>query len=257
LPDKFYQKCPLCGEDHPAMMRGKVQDMESGNFGVIPNKGYSFCNCRNIFYTDWSNIDLKVYDRGYYEKYQLGDSHKLAITETNLMYPVFKKYGNPKTFFEIGAIHDFVMGNMASKGLECSGIDITEHDSNYNVIIGNFEDFKPTFKKYDIIWASHIFEHFKDPKMQLLKCKEMLSPDGMLYIAMPDTFFIDFEHGNVMQWDWVITEHHILWGMDSFITFAEELGLKCVFSDRNTELNQKTNGDWFWKQDFKVVFKHA
>ena len=85
----------------------------------------------------------------------------------------------------------------------------------------------------------------------------MLSQNGLLYVAMPDTFFIDFENKNVLAWDWNCQEHHILWGMDSFIEFCEEIGLKCLFSERNTDLQKNTNHTWFWKRDFKVVLTHA
>lgn len=257
LPDRYYQKCPMCGEMQPIMMMGVVAHLDNGELMPTGDRGYSFCNCRNIFYTKWENIDTRLYDELYNFKYQCEDSKKLSMTETEKFSVVFKKFSpNAKTFIEIGSIHDHVLDNMNSHGYDVSGIDIINRQSIYPFETCNFEEYVP-HRKYDIVWASHIFEHFKDPKAQLIKCKNMLNDGGLLYIAMPDTFFIDFEHKDVLHWDWIVNEHHILWGMDSFIEFAEELGLKCVVRERNHELNQRSNGQWFWKRDFKVVLTHA
>jgi len=250
------------------MMRGIVSDMEDGTLHVSVDKGYSFCNCWNIFYTDWKNIDQQLYDKGYYEKYQCEDAERLARIEATKFIRLFRKLNpNAKTLFEVGSIHDYFLDNFEKSGYEVSGIDITEHKSKYNIEIGNFEN-RPTsgihfeygsmdFKKYDIIWASHVFEHFKDPNEQLYRLKDMLAENGLLYIAMPDTFFIDFEHKNPLGWDWGVQEHHILWGMDSFIEYAATKGFRCLFAERNTDLNQKKDQSWFWKRDFKVVLTHA
>jgi predicted SAM-dependent methyltransferase len=239
------------------MMRGVVSDMETGELMVSGDRGYSFCNCYNIFFTDWNNIKQDVYDETYSSKYLNQDSQKIATSESDKMSCVFKKLNkDAKTFFEVGSVNDYILDNMKNHGYEVSGLDIIKHDSKHDVKICDFEDYETT-EQYDIIWASHVFEHFKNPTLAILKLKDMLSKNGLLYIAMPDTFFIDFEHRNVLNWDWIVNEHHILWGMDSFIEFCEEVGLKCLIQERSHELNQRTDGTWFWKQDFKVVLTHA
>jgi SAM-dependent methyltransferase len=239
------------------MIRGICQDMEDGGLHITHDRGYSFCNCWNIFYTDWSNINQSVYDDMYYLKYQCKDTETLAHQDTTFMFKAFKNLRpDAKTFFEIGAVHDYILDDAKEAGYEPEGLDIIEHPSKHPLTISNFEDFVPT-KKYDIVWASHVFEHFKNPEAQLLKMKSMLNENGILFIGMPDTFFIDFDNKNPYAWDWVVTEHHVLWGMDSFIEFAESHGLINIFSDRNTLINKKENGEWFWKKEFKAVFENA
>lgn len=256
LPDRMMQKCPLCGENHPMMMKGLSQDIENRSLQMANDRGYSFCNCRNIFYTDWKNIKMETYDEDYFKKYDFSDTKKIATFEAKKFYEVIKHYNKDvNTIFEIGAVQDYVLDVCKERGMITAGIDLVNKTSKHNVIHGNFEDFK-TDLKFDVIWASHVFEHFKDPTAQLKKCLSMLTPGGLLYVAMPDTFFIDFDNEKQIDWDWVIQEHHILWNMNDFASFAEDLGFKCIYKERSTDLHEQVDKTWFWKRDFKVLLRN-
>lgn len=260
IPQKALQTCPLCGQFQTIMVRGLVPDIESNELKIAYDKGYSFCNCRNIFFTAWSNIDQTIYDSSYYAKYKTDLVKEIATFEIKKFYEVFKKYNpNISSFFEIGCIHDHALDHMRSRDLTTFGVDITEHDSNHDIMTCNFEklNHEEISTKFDIIYASHIFEHFKDVKAQLLKCKQFMHKDSQLFIAMPDTFFIDWNGTNYLEWHWVVNEHHIMWSMDSFIDYCEELGLTCIYSERSSELFKKTsdNNELFWQKDFKTIFK--
>lgn len=50
----FIQECPLCGTKQRMMIRGVY--VENGKSQLFPDMGYSFCNCRNIFFTKWENV---------------------------------------------------------------------------------------------------------------------------------------------------------------------------------------------------------
>ncbi len=51
----FLQPCPLCLTYQRMMIRGNWID-EKGVWSRFPDMGYSFCNCRNIFFTKWENL---------------------------------------------------------------------------------------------------------------------------------------------------------------------------------------------------------
>lgn len=256
LPSRMYQKCPLCNEMQPIMIRGLSHDLENAEIYITYDMGYSFCNCFNIFFTSWDNIDKRMYDELYFKKYDTPNIKKIALYEIEKFFGLFKKF-NPdiKSFFEIGAISDDVLDYVKGKGLEVSGIDICRHPSKHQVTNCDFEQYYTTGEQYDVIFASHVFEHFRNPKRQLQKCFKMLNEGGLLYVAMPDTYFINFSGGNPYQWDWNVREHYILWGMDSFIEFAEPIGFKCMLAERGLDIFEKVDGSSFWKQDFKVILK--
>lgn len=235
------------------IVHGLVNDPEGGNPKLAYDKGYSFCNCRNIFFTDIKNLRYDVYDEAYIKKYDYELTRNIARFECRKIFGILNAHKIvPKSMLEVGSIEDTVLTYASDKGIASTGLDINRKDSKYQFINANFEHFI-TDKKYDLIWASHVFEHFHDPIAQLKKCKAMLNEGGAIYIAMPDTFFIDF--GNIMQWDWAVEEHYILWGMESFIELCNELGFKCIYSEHGTDLFPKGNGGLFWKQDFKVILQ--
>lgn len=51
----FVQTCPICGASQRMMIKGLYLDKE-GKGTLYPDMGYSFCNCKNIFFTKWENI---------------------------------------------------------------------------------------------------------------------------------------------------------------------------------------------------------
>lgn len=255
IPNRMMQECPLCGENQGIMMRGLARDLEDGELFVARDRGYSFCNCRNIFFTKYTNIDKSVYDERYCSRYSKGDTNKLAEYEINKYFPIFKKEkAEIKTFLEVGSISDTVLDYVKKENVEPMGIDLIKRESKHRFIAGDFE-YEYITKKQDVIYASHVFEHFKNPGEILLKCRNILSDEGLLYIAMPDTFFINFEDGSPLRWDWHVQEHHILWNMENFAEYAEEHGFKCILKERNLSLHKQVDKKSYWKKDFKVILK--
>ncbi len=62
----------------------------------------------------------------------------------------------------------------------------THHnDRNVSIVETFFEDFA-TSEKFDVISMGFILEHVSDPKAILKQYREFLSPNGRLYIAVPN-----------------------------------------------------------------------
>lgn len=59
------------------------------------------------------------------------------------------------------------------------------HAEKINVILTYFENFESD-KKYDIIEMGFVLEHVDDPQEIINKYKNFLSPDGKMYIAVPN-----------------------------------------------------------------------
>ena len=161
------QKCPICGKNNK-----------------ICFKEYSFCRCWNIFYTDWSNIDQKVYNEKYKEKYE---DVKYNIGRYVDRY--FSWLRPEGTFLEIGSVNDIMLEEAHKFGFKPLGLDIINRESNYPFLWADFENFPIIFtengetechpRDIKCIWASHIFEHFYDP----IKCLKICLV-GLKYFAM-------------------------------------------------------------------------
>jgi SAM-dependent methyltransferase len=239
-PKKMAQICPLCGTEHPIFIQGIVRNPEKERmFLPVLDRGYSFCNCRNIFFTDWSNMDSRVYDEGYHDKYQTKESTE-AIRRYSEYFPLMIEHKAIESFAEIGAINTALLDEAKEMGWKTTGIDINPNakSDKHEIMIWDVEsglngDYgRAMTDTFDVIFASHIFEHFKDPLKVAKNLKAALNDSGLLFVAMPDPWFIDWTRPHTWV-HWHLREHHILWDMESFIEALEELGYKCVFSKRN------------------------
>ena len=131
-------------------------------------------------------------------------------------------------------------------GWHADGLDINPYSARINnFIYGNFEQDSVYYslQKYDVIYTSHVFEHFKDPVLQISRCYDLLNDNGILMVIMPDPWFINHNHPTLWC-HWHIKEHHIMWDMDSFINKAIEKGFKSVYAKRNSGIEFFTLGDY-------------
>jgi len=53
-----------------------------------------------------------------------------------------------------------------------------------NVVESSFEEFEPDCK-FDAVWMSHVLEHTPNPGLFLKKARELLNPNGILFVLVP------------------------------------------------------------------------
>lgn len=243
--DKDLQACPLCTEKHPILIKGLVDKGE--HIEVTEDKGYSFCNCSNIFYTGsvlWNELDA-IYDKDYAKKYE--PYAKLFFNIANKYIKVFSELGvDGGRMIDIGPASTVVMGAFAGAGYETACLDFVEHPIE-NSYVGNYEKLMPSVLVdkglYDVVWMSHIFEHFFNPSLAVMKLRYIMKTGGLVFIAMPDPWQIDWREPYSWR-HWWVNEHHILWDMDSFIKYVEAYGFECVHRLHNCTDKFMTNGDY-------------
>lgn len=254
------QSCPLCGQLQTIMMRGLTRDIETNEIGVVGDRGYSFCNCRNIFFTDWNNIKLSYYNDNYIS-YAGGSGGGLEKfnrkLEVDKQWTIVQKFINrPKSFLNVGDYEDTFLDYLAKNNwsnMSLTTIDIAPRESRHRLLTGNFEDYEFS-EKFDIIWMSHFLEHTKSPKNVLLKVKNLLNPGGIIFNAMPDTHHINWS--DPLSWlFWVVEEHHTLWNLYDFVSFAEEeCGLKSLYGNISTDVLEFNDG-YQWIQESRTIFQ--
>lgn len=239
------QICPLCNCPQDVIINGWEPDPDNPkNMKVNQDKGYSFCNCRNILFTDWSNIKQGVYDPDYYKKY---DSEKInGIYRQTINKFINKIIDNidGRYVLDVGCINPSVLNVFKENGFSTAGLDIYDHPlGDHKLIVGDFENCSISFPMVSVIWASHVFEHFKNPIKAVQNANKLLNEGGLLCVSMPDPWFIDF--GNPYQWGhWHLNEHSCLWDMDSFAEALIENGFQIIEKKRNVDTDQICNCDF-------------
>lgn len=241
------QKCPLCGEQSKVIANGSVFVADKQH--ISPDRGYSFCNCHNIFFTDWSNIDQGSYQVKDYTDAHYRGEHKQQMKELYDTYKdTIKKHSNGgKKLLDLGSVTHYLLDVAKEDGYETTGLDIIDHkDFGHELIVADFDKFCVDGHKFDTINSNHFFEHIHDPLRAMYSCYEMLNVGGLLFISMPDPFQIDWT--DYYTWgNFILRQHYIMWDMDSFCDEMEKVGFKTVFKKRNYDVRRL--------RDYHLLFK--
>lgn len=120
---------------------------------------------------------------------------------------IYQNLGNPAVLVEVpkgsGRILDLGCGAgdnariLALAGLTVDGVTLSEAEAvlarKYclKVIIGDLEKGLPSGLaiNYDTVIASHVFEHICYPEKVLADLRSILSPSGLLIVALPNILF--------------------------------------------------------------------
>jgi len=101
----FMQECPLCGRSNRMVVKGVY--IKDDKVELYPDIGYSFCNCKSIFYTNYENIKVKThigfqyYEKPYEEMRNVYESLPSGNTlKFNMPDPFFCEWGNNPYEFE-------------------------------------------------------------------------------------------------------------------------------------------------------------
>lgn len=221
-PESHLQKCPCCGMGHPMYINGYSRDYHTERIVIHPNRGYSFCNCKNLWYTDWKNINQEEYNEVERSKTANASAkYNKTIVFTQTIMKLKNFHSSIKSFLNIGGgslfIEDLIREHL---GWETTGVDInpTLANAGHNLICGDIEQ-QETLDKlgtYDVIWASHVLEHLHYPIKTLENLKKKLNPGGIFYITLPDPFFFNPNNPSSFA-HWWTHQHHQIWNMDNFV----------------------------------------
>ena len=120
----FLQECPFCGTKQRMMIRGNY--IEKDTYIKFPDMGYSFCNCKHIFYTKWENVihseeqDWNSYFNPLSELrwkfHRMDDGEELTIT---MLDPYFINWNAPHNMWHWNCRKVYMLWDMDSFVDEC------------------------------------------------------------------------------------------------------------------------------------------
>jgi 2-polyprenyl-3-methyl-5-hydroxy-6-metoxy-1,4-benzoquinol methylase len=147
------------------------------------------CNC--VFFNKMLPKKPK-YDYAYnLNFFKTSDYDKAKIMSTKLITLAKSMSENP-TFFEIGVGNGWTLGRLQKAGIESKGVDVDEalcsrinKTQGITVYPGGLEKLKIT-ERYDLVYSSHVIEHFELPDLFMLKAKQLVKEKGILYLDTPN-----------------------------------------------------------------------
>jgi 2-polyprenyl-3-methyl-5-hydroxy-6-metoxy-1,4-benzoquinol methylase len=196
--------CPFCGtKEHSLYER----------FGSELQYSYVKCsNCGLVYTNPRPAYDQDFIDAAYASYYQYADNISLEdlnhVNESSLkMFELevdhLVRYDKERAgVLDIGSgMGTFLLAAKKYYGENSEGLDVSvkmgefvEKNIGVKVHIAQFEEFNPG-KKFSLIHMSHVLEHVPDPNKWLQHARELLTPNGILVINVPNKFSI----GNRMQ----------------------------------------------------------
>jgi len=178
-------ECPICRAFicHVYLMKDANSGKKSKWFG---------CSCGCVYNSQKPTIK---YDRAYIDKYvQLGQKKQDEYEYPVRMYAsIIEELIYGRRVLLVGQINEYQSNAFANRGWVPTVIDKnTAYQSHDNYIAADFETHKfPLEQKYNLIWLYHTLESFNEPLGSLDLCKTLLAEDGIIFIATPDTDFIN------------------------------------------------------------------
>lgn len=115
-----------------------------------------------------------------------------------------------------------------TKGIDISSksIDLARKEFGDFFINLAIEDLEEDGNKFDLIIATELIEHLKDPRAFLCKCNRLLNPKGALILTTPNKDY----YGNNYLWNTELPPLHLSWiGRRGLQKLGESVGFSVDF----------------------------
>jgi SAM-dependent methyltransferase len=235
-------RCPICGVDTTFVHRVKETKINQ-------TADWYQCQCGIIFQDELPTHN--IYNEEYVLNYVGSKEYNLQAPHAARVYAnLIEECTYGRMLLDVGFNTDDVMKFFEKRGWITWGIDCNKHlKGGGNLYKGNFETYDFSIdvssdkmkvllgdaevkRTFDLIWMSHVLEHFNDPIKALKKAYDLLSSSGLIYVAVPDIDFI-YKTGTPGFPHWKKQEHYIMWTERALCRELESIGFNIIAKRRN------------------------
>lgn len=214
--------CPVCASyiSHQYFMQDGLTKKQSKWFS---------CQCGVIFQ---DRKPSGTYDAKYSLKFDTSDNKLKDFCEypVRIYSPLIEELIYGRQLLLIGRTTAHQERAFLDGGWIAESID--RNEASGAGIIGDFETHDFGSQKYNMLWLYHTLECFSDPVSALKKTKSLLTEDGILFIASPDTDFIH-TRGSASFRHWKADYNYIMWNRRAITKQLEQLGFNVIMSRQN------------------------
>jgi 2-polyprenyl-3-methyl-5-hydroxy-6-metoxy-1,4-benzoquinol methylase len=189
--------CPLCGA---SKVVSRFAIRTSHDFVI-----YECASCGLAF--AWPRPDAeylaRFYTATYFSKHQAADigyTDYRLLPELNAksMWDELQSFAdlqslNGRRILDVGCATGGFLSRAKQEGWDCVGLEISadaaeiaRREYGLDVIIGDLNSSDLWTEKFDVITMWHVLEHLLDPCAALLRARDLLSRNGVLFMEMPN-----------------------------------------------------------------------
>lgn len=176
--------CPLCGIAPEPF--------------AVDYQGFTLCRCSRCTLEfvnprlSYEELAAKVYSDNYFPK---RDGSERRTTEATHYYnsqlSQFEVLlGERRTVLDIGCGNGAFLDFARERGWKIAGVDIKlspdAREMSCPLWEGRLRDIDFGSSRFDLIRLNHVLEHTQDPVSELEICRELLEPNGILFISVPN-----------------------------------------------------------------------
>jgi len=214
--------CPLCNNASKLFMQ--TEDYNRITSRLLFN--YYRCTKCGLIFLSPIPVDLgDYYPNGYYSIPNKISDLALAAEQERYKIDIVKKYANNGRLLEIGPSFGSFLYLAKQVGFESEAIEMDSACCNFlHDVVGvkavqsaDPESALRNMSPYDVITMWHVIEHLPDPWQLLKTAGEKLNPGGILVIAAPNPFALQF-HIMGRFWPHVDAPRHVALIPESLLT---------------------------------------
>jgi 2-polyprenyl-3-methyl-5-hydroxy-6-metoxy-1,4-benzoquinol methylase len=226
----IYRACPVC----------RNQDAESVTF-ICHEKELARLHCERCNCAFFNRFIPKKpkYDYTYNQLFFADSEINKAVVMSHKIVSYAKKMFENPTVFEIGVGNGMTLKRIQNAGIPCEGVDIDKKLCDYlkekehiTVHAGGLEKLQLK-TQFDIVYSSHVIEHFEEPDLFMLKARQLIRGAGFLYIDTPD---LDCSNNCDQAWHHFKTrdpwEHACVFSPQALLTLANRHAFTAVTIER-------------------------
>lgn len=202
----------FCGSSDSATVTSKDRYGFDYRMALCRKCGLMYANPRftkDAYKKFYRNEYRKIYDMNGMDhecEFADGVNSGLSLKELLSGYERF-----PKTVFDIGCNSGSWLKAFQDAGADVLGVDYDDRAVLYGnehgipILSGGLDELEATGKKADLIILNHVLEHFSDLEDSLLRIRNLLNPDGMLFVGVPGLYIYDlrflFQNAHTYQFN--------------------------------------------------------
>jgi 2-polyprenyl-3-methyl-5-hydroxy-6-metoxy-1,4-benzoquinol methylase len=227
---------------------------------AVDYQGFTLCRCADCgleFVSprlSFEELAEKVYSDNYFPK---RDGANLPSPDTvdyieRQLADFQKLLDGRKKVLDIGCGNGAFLDLAREAGWEIAGVDIKvspdARELDCPLWEGRLQEIDFGGERFDLIRLNHVLEHTQEPLRELQICRELLSPDGVLYISVPNITGLSPRLKNLQsrlhlkshRWRHYAAMHHLFFfSPETLRAIVERAGFRVI--EWNTPVPKKSS----------------
>lgn len=245
MPDILHiSSCPVCNSQ-------ELNSVIKANDWLVTKEEFSIYECASCEFRFTQDAPSEALVGPYYDNedyVEHSDSSKGLIFTLyhwgrklmlNRKHNLIANNSQGKRLLDVGSASGYFLNHMKQKGFDVQGIEISEKARELCKSKFDIDTFTPNLLinkeldgPYDVITLWHVFEHVYTYNEYFDAFKELLSPDGVLVIAMPNYKCYDAAYYKEYWNGYDVPRHLWHFHPPTFNTFSEKRGFKTLKTKR-------------------------